>query len=147
MSLHATILTDLTAAMKARQSDRLAVLRMVKAALSNASIAAGTKELADDQVIKVLQSEAKKRKEAIAAFQQGNRPELAATEQAELAIIEQYLPPMASEDEIKTVVQDVMASGASDFGAVMGQVMQRLQGSADGQTVKRIVTEQTKATS
>lgn len=139
MSLYTTILEQLSAAMKAQDAERLGVLRLIKAALLNVLKETGVTELDDAAVIAVLQKEAKKRRESIEAFTQAQRPELAEQEQKELAIIEAYLPAQLSDDEIKVMVEEVITEmGKENFGAVMGAVMKRVAGQADGGRVKAI---------
>jgi hypothetical protein len=143
MSLQKTILTDLTEAMKAQDAQTLGVLRMLKAAFLNESKAAsGSDELADEQVMTLLKREAKKRKEAIAAYTKGNRPELAEIEESELAIIEKYLPEQMSDEDINAIIEAVL-DGMSDpqFGTAMGVVMQKTAGQADGGRVKELLTQ------
>ncbi|MFH1426847.1 MAG: GatB/YqeY domain-containing protein [Candidatus Kerfeldbacteria bacterium] len=140
MSLHDTILADLTAAMKERDTDRVAVLRLIKSALLNTAKETGAEKLDDATVIATLQREAKKRRESITAFEAGDRMDLADQEKKELAIIEGYLPEQLSEDEIRAAVQAVIGEmGSDNFGAVMGAVMKKLQGRADGNQVKSVV--------
>lgn len=128
--------------MKAKEAEKVGVLRMLKAALMNAGIEAKKEELTDEEVIAVLNKEAKKRKESEEAFAAAGRDELAGQERNERAIIEQYLPPQMSQEEIRTVVREVVSGmeGAA-FGAVMGAAMQQLKGKADGEVVKTIVQE------
>lgn len=131
-------------AMKQKEVERLNTLRMIKAALLNRQkeSAGGSDELSDDAVIEVLQKEAKKRKESIAAFTDAGRNELAATEQSELAVIEGYLPAAMSPDEIRQIVEQVVASmDAPNFGAVMGATMKEVGSRADGNDVRAVVQE------
>jgi uncharacterized protein len=143
MSLHQTILTDLNTGMKERDVDRVAILRMLKAALLNAQKETGkSDDLADDEVLAILQREAKKRKEAIEAFTKADRSDLVATEQKELAVIETYLPTQFTDDEIRAIITEVKNSApTADFGAVMGQVMKKVNGRADGNRVRQLVQE------
>jgi uncharacterized protein len=144
MSLQATILSDLMAAMKAQEAEKLGVLRMMKAALLN-ELKGQSREstaLTDEEVIAVLTREAKKRKEAATAFHDAGREELAQKEETELVIIEQYLPAQATDEEIKNVVQSVVEQmGSAQFGAVMGAAMKQLKGAADGNRVKAMVEQ------
>lgn len=143
MSLQKTILSDLTEAMKAKDAQKLSVLRMLKAAFLNESKAAsGNDELSDDDVVTLLKREAKKRKEAMTAFTEGNRPELAEQEQAELVIIEEYLPAQMDDAAISAAIDEVL-SGMDNpqFGAVMGAVMKKTAGQADGDRVKELVNQ------
>src|SRR5438552_6883623 len=122
MKLRDTINQDLTSAMKARDADRLRVLRMMKAAVKNKEIEIRG-ELDDPQVVQVLSVLVKQRMDSIEHFSRGGRPELAAQEAAEIKVIEGYLPATAGEEEIAAVVEEVIrATGASspkDMGKVM----------------------------
>ena len=137
---------DLKNSMKSGDKDRLNAIRSIRAALleKEVSIRVGGKAvLSDDQEIEVLVSLAKKRRDAIEQFTAGNRPDLAATELSELSVIEEYLPEPVSDDEINSIVKDVVAkTGASsmkDIGKVMGEAMKALKGKADGTKVQQVV--------
>jgi uncharacterized protein YqeY len=143
MSLQETIISDLTAAMKAKEADRLSVLRMVKANLMNRKIEKGG-ELTDDEVTKALQSLVKQRRDSIESYENAGRAELAAKEAAEIAFIEVYLPQAATAEEIDAAVSAAVAeTGASsmkDMGTVMKAAMAHLTGkSADGRMVSEAV--------
>lgn len=141
MSLQTQIENDLKEAMTQKKEIDVSVLRMIKSAAHNQMIAEKKKELNDEELMAVITNQAKRRKESITAFNNGNRPELAAKEEAELQIIEKYLPEQLSEEEVKKVVQEVI-KGMGDnpnFGAVMGQSMAKLKGQADGKIVTQIV--------
>ena len=146
MSLKENIDQDLKNSMKSGDKDRLNAIRSIRAALleKEVSIRVGGKAvLSDDQEIEVLVSLAKKRRDAIEQFTAGNRPDLAATELSELSVIEEYLPEPVSDDEINSIVKDVVAkTGASsmkDIGKVMGEAMKALKGKADGTKVQQVV--------
>ena len=143
MTLNAKIISDLTAAMKAKDADRLSTLRMVKANLMNRQIEKGS-ELTDDEVTKALQSLVKQRRDSIEQYNNAGRSELADKEAAEITILEEYLPKAASAEEIDSAVSAAVAeTGASsmkDMGAVMKAVMAKLAGkSADGKAVSEAV--------
>lgn len=143
MSLKDNIITDLTAAMKAKDADKVSVLRMVKAALMNRQIDKGG-ELTDDEITKTLQTLVKQRRDSAEQYENAGRAELAAKENAEIAFIEAYLPQAASDDEIAAAVEAAVAeTGASsikDMGAVMKAAMANLAGkSADGKKVSEAV--------
>ena len=149
MALKERILDDLKTAMKAQEKDRLQVLRSLKAKLQEKEIAErkdGEAILTDEQAISVLMKAAKQRKESITQFEQGDRADLAEKEKAELDIIEEYLPKMMTEDEVRNVVKakiDQMgASGPQDMGKVMGPIMGQLKGKADGSIVSKVVKEE-----
>ena len=141
---------DLTTAMKARDSLRTGTLRMVLTAITNAEVAGKeARELTDDDVIGVLTSESKKRREAAEAFDAGNRPELAAKERAEAAILAEYLPEPADDDEIRddrrpppSSQTGAAGAGMKAMGAVMGVVQPQVQGRADGEAVAAEVRRQ-----
>ncbi len=143
MSLKERIVSDMTAAMKARDAARLSTLRMVKANVMNREIEKGG-ELTDEEMAKALQSLVKQRRDSIEQYEKAGRQELADKERAEIVVIEAYLPQAASREEIEKAVADAIAeTGASsmrEMGAVMKAVQARLAGqSADGRTVSEIV--------
>lgn len=134
--------------MKARDELKLAVLRGMLTAFTNELVAKGRKPtdvLEDAEAIAVIKRLGKQRKDSIEQFTAGNRPELAAREQQELALIETYLPHMASREEIENVVKakldEVDRSDKAAMGKLMGAVMKELGGNADGTLVKEVVTE------
>src|SRR2546421_673850 len=115
MTLKDKIISDLTASMKARDGDRTGVLRMVKANLMNRQIEKGG-ELTDEEITKALQSLVKQRRDSVEQYEKGARPELAAKEQAEIAVIEAYLPQAASKEDIDAAVEAAIAdTGASSM--------------------------------
>lgn len=149
MSIKDQIFSDLKEAMKAKDQDRLRVLRSLKAKMMEKEIEerkGGKADLSDDSAMQVLTKAAKQRKESIEQFEKGGRNDLAENEKAELTIIEGYLPEMMSEEEVrKVVVEEIAALGASgpqDMGKVMGPLMERLRGKADGSLVSRLVKEE-----
>ena len=145
---------DLTTAMKARDEVRSSTLRMVLTAITNAEVAGKeARELTDDDVIGVLSTEAKKRREAATAFADGGRAEMAAKEEAEAAVIADYLPEPLTVDEIAAIVTAAVAqTGAADegmraMGKVMGVVTPQVKGRADGAVVAAEVRRQLEASS
>ncbi len=143
MSLLDTIVTDMTTAMKAKEADKVSVLRMVKANLMNRKIEKGS-DLTDDEVLKALQSLVKQRRDSIEQYEKANRPELAAKEAAEITVINVYLPQAASADEINAAVDAAVgetgAASAKDMGTVMKAAMVKLAGkAADGRMVSEAV--------
>jgi uncharacterized protein YqeY len=136
---------DLKDAMRAKANARRDAIRMMLTAIKNAEIDKGG-ALSDEEVAALLQKQAKQRRDSIAAFEQGGRPELAAAEQAELEIIESYLPQQLSEEEVRAIVRAEIertgASSAKEMGKVMGPLMGQLRGKADGALVQRIVREE-----
>lgn len=143
MSVYKTILDDLAAAMKSQQEPQRGVLRMLKASLLNAQKESGaSQELSDEQVLTIIAKEAKKRKESIAAFTEGGRDDLVAQEEAELTVLEAYLPAQLTDEEIRAEVDAIIAAQDNpQFGAIMGQAMKALQGKADGNRVKEVVQQ------
>ena len=141
--------TDLTAAIKSRDEVRSSTLRMVLSAITNAEVAGKqARELTDDDVIGVLTTEAKKRREAAEAFDAAGRAESAAKERSEAAVLADYLPEQLSEDQIKDLVTSTIASlgvageGMRAMGKVMGALQPRTKGRADGATVSAEVRRQ-----
>jgi uncharacterized protein len=133
---------DLKQAMIGKAAETLSVLRLLLAALHNKEITmrkGGEVELNDEQVIETIASELKKRKDSIEAYTAGGRQDLADKEKSEMKILEKYLPEQMSDEELEKVVLDVMASGADNFGKVMGQVMAKVKGKADGNRVSEVV--------
>jgi uncharacterized protein YqeY len=148
-SLQEQINTDLKQAMRDKNEAALSTLRMLNAALMNKTIALRQGEavvLSEEQVMEVIASEIKKRQDSVEAYTVGNRPELAAKEQSEIDLLTKYLPPAATDEEIESVVNEVIAVGATDFGRAMGQTMARLKGKADGkrvgEAVKKAISKQ-----
>ncbi len=143
MSLLDTIISDLTAAMKTKDADRLSVLRMVKANLMNRKIDKGV-ELTDGEIVKTLQSLVKQRRDSIEHYKAAGRIDLAEKEAAEIDVINMYLPRAASDEEITAAVDAAIsetgASSLKEMGSVMKAVMSKLDGrSADGKTVSETV--------
>jgi uncharacterized protein YqeY len=150
MSLLEQLDNDLKAAMLARDEDRKRTLRSVKTAAANALVEKRTTEgmaatLNDEEVLKVINKQASQRRDSIVEFSKAGRMDLVAQEQAELAILEGYLPRQLAPDEVKAVVLQVIAetgaTGAKDMGIVMRTAMARLQGLADGKQVNQMVRE------
>lgn len=143
MSLKDTIIADLTAAMKAKDADKLSTLRLVKSNLMNRQIDKGG-ELTDEEITKALQSLVKQRRDSVEQYEKAGRTELAAKESAEIAVIEAYLPQAATADEIDAAVAAAItetgASSMKDMGTVMKAAMANLAGkSADGKMVSDAV--------
>ncbi|MPZ89333.1 MAG: GatB/YqeY domain-containing protein [Nitriliruptorales bacterium] len=144
MSLSDQIQSDLTTAMKARDTERVATLRMIVAAIKNLRVAVGhSGEVTDTETQSLLTREAKKRNEAADAYANAGREDLAGKERRELAIVRTYLPEQLGEDELAAIVDEVVAetgaSSPSDLGRVMSSVMPRVRGRADGKQVSALV--------
>ncbi len=144
MSLKEQLNADMKEAMKAKQSERLGTIRQLRSAIKNKEIDLG-KELDDDAVIAVIGTQVKQRREAAQMYRDNQRPELADKEEAELAVLQAYLPAQLGEAEIRQIVTEVVAEvGASslkDMGKVMPQVMARTKGAAEGKLVNQLVRE------
>ncbi|MEO6654291.1 MAG: GatB/YqeY domain-containing protein [Ilumatobacteraceae bacterium] len=146
-SVKARLQTDLTAAMKARDEVALSTVRMLRAAIMNAEVAGERAvELTDEQAVGVLRSEAKKRAESAAVYEENDRPESAAKERAELAVIERYLPAAMDDDQLVAIVDEEVAAAAAngaDGGKAMGMVIKavrdRAGSSADGGRIAALV--------
>jgi len=144
MSILDTLNHNLKTAMKAGDDTGKRTLRSLKAAITRAQKDMNDNQpLDDEQILKVLQKQAKQRRDSIEAYQQAGREDLVAEESAELAVIERYLPQMMSEEEIRsaaqTVIAEVGATGPRDMGKVMGKLMPQLRGKADGRLVNQVV--------
>ncbi len=144
MALEQQIQTDMVAAMKAKETVRLAAIRGIKAAILLAKTAEGSNgELTDADIVKIIQKLVKQRKESAEQYNQAGRPELAENELAEAAAMEVYLPKQLSEEEVKTelvkIIAETGASKPSDMGKVMGVATKRLAGIADGKLISTIV--------
>jgi uncharacterized protein YqeY len=145
MSLQAQIDNDIKQAMRDRQMERLTVLRNLKSALKNAAIEAGGLDviLEDAAALQVVRKEAKKLQDAIAQYESGGRPELAAKEQSELEVVRGYLPQPMSEEEVRVLVAacvaEVGASGRAQMGAVMKLATERAAGRVDGRVLSTAV--------
>jgi hypothetical protein len=149
MSLKEKLTTDLTAAMKAGEKTKMDALRSLRAAILEFEKSGAGREMTPDEEMKVLLSASKKRKEAMELFEQNNRPELAAKEKEELAIISEYLPKQMSREEIEKRVAEVVAetgaAGPQDTNKVIPVLMKELKGKADGKLVQEIVKIQLSA--
>ena len=136
--------TDLKQAIRAKDNVRRSTIRLVMAAIKNAEIAKQT-TLDDPAILGVITKEAKQRHESIEAFKQGNRADLVAREEAELAILQEYLPEAMTREEIiaeaKRVITEVGAQQPGDKGKVMPQLIAKLKGRADGKEINEVVTE------
>jgi len=144
MGLKEKLQTDLTQAIRSRDELQSGTIRMLLAAITNEEVAGkAAKVLSDAEIITVLSREAKKRREAVEAYTQAKRDDLANKEKAEAAVIAQYLPKQLSEDEIKKLIQEAIASigaaGPSGMGLVMKQLQPKIAGKADGGLVSALV--------
>lgn len=152
MSLKEKIREDLNEALKAKEELKTSVLRLLSSAILNKekdkrykSGKAEDVSLTDEEIIEVVSSEAKKRKEAMELYEKGARPELAEKEKKEIEILENYLPEQLSVEELKGLVKEAVAkTGAKepkDMGKVMAELAPKIKGKADGSMVSKIVKE------
>ena len=144
MEMEKQIQADMMAAMKAKETVRLASVRAIKAAIMLAKTAEGaTGEVDDAAIVKIIQKLVKQRKESAQQYMDAGRPELAENELAEAACMEVYLPKQLSETEVETrlaeIIAEVGASQPSDMGKVMGVATKRLAGLADGRMISTLV--------
>lgn len=133
--------TDLNAARKARDKGQLLLLGTILADARNREIEL-KRDLSDDDVIDVLRKGIKKRRESIDMYDKGGRADLANTERTEVELLSKYLPAAVGDDEIRSAVVAAIEGGAHNVGAVMGSVMPRFRGRADGGTINTIVREE-----
>ena len=142
MSLKETLNNDIKTAMKAKDKETLAVLRMIKTAVQAGEIDK-KEELNAEEELTILAREAKQRRESLAEFVKAGRDELVAKTEAEIEIVERYLPKQLSVEEVKeviaTVAEKIGATTQKEFGKLMGAVMQELKGKADGNVIKEQV--------
>ena len=144
MSLIEKIRSDMTDAMKAKNKLTVSTLRSVIAAVQQAEVAgSASSTLSDDEVLKVISAQAKRRVEAAEAFDAGNRPEQAEAERLELEILTTYLPTQLDESEVKIIVAKILAEGSfssmKDMGAAMKAVNEKIDGRAEGRLVADLV--------
>ena len=148
MTLPERIDSDLKEAMKAKDTARLGVLRMLKSALKYSAIEkSGTEgQLDDTEATQVIRKQVKQRQDSIESFEKGGRPELAAKEKEELAILQSYLPQSLSPDELAKIVsetiRDVGATSKAQMGVVMKALQTKVAGRADGKTLSQEVQRQ-----
>jgi hypothetical protein len=142
MTILERLQSDMVKAAKAREAERLGVIRFIRSRAKDRQIEL-MRELEDEDVIEVLARIAKQHREAMEQFETGGRAELVEKERRQLKIVEEYLPAQLSEQEILDIVSEVMketgAAGPADVGAVMKTVMPRVKGRADGKVVKALV--------
>ena len=144
MSLKTQLMDDMKAAMKAKEAgkQKLAVIRMVRSAIRQTEID-GKKELDDNDVIALISKEVKMRKDSIEEFKKGGREDLVEQTEAEIAVLMPYLPKQLSEEEVRALVQEAIANTNAttikDMGKVMGQLMPKVKGRADGKMVNVVL--------
>lgn len=134
----------MTAARKAQDKNRTLVLSTILANVKNREIEL-KRPVTPDDVVEVLRRGIKTRRESVEQYTAANRPELAESERFQIAVLEEFLPPAVDPEEIRTAVRAAIAGGARDIGKVMGQVVPRFKGRADGKDINRIVREELQA--
>lgn len=134
----------MNAARKAQDKDRTLVLGTIIANLKNREIEL-RRPATDEEVVEVLRKGIKIRREAVEQYQAGGRADLAEVEQKQIAVLEEFLPPAVDPEEIRAAVREVIAGGAKDLGKVMGQIVPRYKGRADGKLINQIVREELQA--
>jgi len=144
MALQDKLMGDLKEAMKRGDKVRQSVIRLIRARVKNAEIEQGA-SLDDAGVLRVLAKEVRQHRESITAFSKGERPDLVTKEEAELAILLEYLPEQMSHQEImaaaRQLIEELAARGPADKGKVMSKLMAQLRGKADGREVNAVVSE------
>ena len=134
----------MNAARKAQDKDRTLVLGTILANLKNREIDL-RRPATDEEVVEVLRKGIKIRREAIEQYRSAGRTDLADVEQAQIVVLEEFLPPAVDPEEIRAAVREVIAGGAKDLGKVMGQIVPRYKGRADGKLINQIVREELQA--
>ena len=133
-------------AMKAKDAESLSSYRMLRAAFKNAAIEKRKEELDDEEALEIVARELKKLKDSLSDFTKAGRNDLAEKAEKEIALISEFMPEQLSEDEVRSAVKEAVSSigtsGQGDFGRVMGEVMKRVKGRADGGLVTRLVKEE-----
>ncbi len=144
VGLRQKLLDDLKQAMRGGDKVRRSVIRLVMAAIKNTEIAKQA-DLGDTDILGIIAKEVRQRRESIEAFRQGNRQDLAVQEEAELTILNEYLPRQMTREEIivaaRHVIEEIGAQGPGDKGRVMPQLIAQLKGRADGREINAVVTE------
>jgi uncharacterized protein YqeY len=145
MALFQKISEDMKTAMKSGDKARLEVLRFTISGLNSAQKEKTLKDpqasLSDEEVVTILQKEAKKRKDAIELFKQGNRADLVEKEENDIKVIYEYLPKELSREEIAVIVKEAKANGANDFSSLMKETMKAVKGRADGKLVGEVIKD------
>lgn len=146
MSLLDHLNQDMKQAMKNKEKEKLVVIRMVKAALQNEAIKLGNNELSAEEELTVLSRELKQRKDSLQEFKNADRLDLVEKTQAEIDVLVKYMPEQLSEEEVaeivKQTISEVNATSKADMGKVMGAIMPKVKGKADGSLVNKLVQQQ-----
>ena len=143
MTLQEQLAQEIKSAMLAKDADRLGTLRLLKSALGYAQIEKKAETTSDADFVALVQKEVKKRRDSIEQFEKGGRPELAAKEKQEIAVLEVFLPQAMSESDleqlVRATIQEVGATGKKDMGQVIKAVQAKAAGRADGKTISGLV--------
>lgn len=143
MALKNQINEQLAEAMKAKEETKVSVLRMLKAAILKHEVSGDRTEASDENVLDLIQKEIKSRRDSAEQYRKGNRPELADKEEKEIEILLEYMPPQMTKEEVIVIAKEVIAeTGAqskADLGRVMGKMMPKVKGQADGNLVSEVV--------
>lgn len=144
MTLQERLGQEIKSAMLAKDSERLSALRMLKSTIGYILIEKKTESLSDADFVSVVQKEVKKRRDSIEQFEKGGRPELAAKEKQEIAVLESFLPQQLSADELEKIVRDAIteagATSKKEMGPVIKAVQAKTAGRADGKTISQLVS-------
>ncbi|MFC0298259.1 GatB/YqeY domain-containing protein [Geobacillus jurassicus] len=146
MSLLDRLNDDMKQAMKNKEKEKLSVLRMLKAALQNEAIKLGKSPLSEDEELTVLSRELKQRKDSLQEFENAGRSDLVEKVKTEIDIVQSYMPKPLTEEELRELIEqtikEVGASSKADMGKVMGAIMPKVKGRADGSLVNKLVQQQ-----
>lgn len=145
MTLQEQLMQDMKAAMKQKERIRLTTIRQIRSTIKNREIELG-EELNDEEILQVISTLVKQHKDSIEQFTKGGRDELVKKEQAELVVLESYLPRQMSEEDVSALVQEAIetvgATSMKDIGKVMKYIMPKTQGRADGKMINQLVKSQ-----
>ncbi|WP_156291109.1 GatB/YqeY domain-containing protein [Oceanobacillus salinisoli] len=146
MSLLDKLNQDMKQAMKDRDKETLGVIRMIKASIQNESIKLGKDTLSEEEDLTILSREVKQRKDSLQEFKSAGRDDLVKKMETEISIVERYMPEQLSDEEIlemvQETIQEVNATSKKDMGKVMGAIIPKVKGKADGSQIKDVVMQQ-----
>ena len=141
MSLQQHIEKDYIIAFKAKKETEVSALRMLRSAIKNIVIDKKTSLLKDEDVLSIIKREVKKRRDSMESYKSAGRDDLFAIEEAEVEVLEKYMPAMLSEEELDKIIDNVISEGHNNFGLVMKEVMTKTKGQADGKMIQEKVKE------
>src|SRR3989339_1071853 len=141
MSLEKNLEQDYKEAFKGRKEIEVSTLRMLRSALKNLAIDKRVPSLEDDDVLSVIKKELKKRQDSLQSFRSAGREDLAAREEAEILVLQKYMPAMISEEELDKIIDSVISQGQNNFGLVMKEVVTQTKGRADGKIIQEKVKQ------